>query len=332
LILAYLNGPSNMNEIRSASPLRLQNELGKSGLTSPNPIRTKILKCGIVFVITTALMLLSLVCLNDHFFKLQVFSFYLLFLFFCVAYLYANPSKNLLVYIVPFAIVYLELTTPILRSFLYVFRTLLPGALPEADATLLTAFIRRFFGTGLMEELIKAIPVLIGLLLTASYAKVHGPARRYIDLLRCSTPIEGMLMGISAGAGFVFVETLHQFIPDRMAYVADGDSFATGLAGLTQLFQEILRHCIGISWAGIFGYFIGLSAQYPRSAIKLVTIGWLLATVLHSLWNVSFYFGDLGFPVFLMKNGPPLLALAVCFIKAKRFDGRENNYQRMYQR
>jgi len=84
--------------------------------------------------------------------------------------------------------------------------------------------------------------------------------------------------------------------------------------------------------AGIFGYFIGLSAQYPRSTIKLVTIGWLFAAVLHSLWNVSFYFGDLGFPVFLMKNGPPLLALAACFIKAKRFDGRENNDQRMSQR
>ena len=40
-----------------------------------------------------------------------------------------------------------------------------------------------------------------------------------------------------------------------------------------------------MAFSGIFGYFIGLSVRYPRRALTLIPIGYLLAAVLHGFWD-----------------------------------------------
>jgi len=54
------------------------------------------------------------------------------------------------------------LLSPLLIGFIVVFREILPDRLPVEGEKIsfLTFLIRMFFGAGLMEELLKALPVL----------------------------------------------------------------------------------------------------------------------------------------------------------------------------
>lgn len=277
-----------------------------------------ILKSRILFPLCiTAAVFVLLALPKDNAGKIQVLTAYVLFLLFYTAYIFSGVQKNLAIYIFPCVIVYAEMTTSIATPFFYVFRTLLPGS-ASPDPTFLDATATAFFGSGLMEELMKALPALIGLYLARRSAASDVPAS-HLDLFRCSTPIEGLLIGLAAGAGFVYVETLYQMVPHTGLYVANPDDY---YGSLVPLFDRIRQGVVGnMARAGISGFFIGLSARHPRSMVVLLAIAWLLPAVLHTLWNLSVY-PDLAAAGPWIRSGLSLLVFVACFIGAKRLDAR----------
>ena len=200
------------------------------------------------------------------------------------------------------------------------FAPFFPAASP-AHPAFLNTFVSMFFGAGLMEELMKAVPALIGLSIALRMPSnaANAPTSRYLDWLRVSTPLEGIMLGLAAGAGFIFVETLFQYVPNTVAAVTKTSGAGSGFAnGFALLFPRVLQGVIGhMAWAGISGYFIGLVARYPGSMIKLLAIGWLVPATLHALWNSSSYLGGIGQWI---SGAITLFVFVGCFLKAKQLE------------
>jgi RsiW-degrading membrane proteinase PrsW (M82 family) len=288
------------------------------------PLRStkiNILKSGILIPLgVTAAVCITLFSLSNFYQMMYVFSGYLLFCIFYAAYVYSGIRKSIFVYLIPFVIVYVELTTSLLSTFIFVFRTILPGGEPKSPG-FVSAFISMFFGAGLMEELMKAIPALIGLSIALRVPNdtPNTQTTRYLDWLRVSTPLEGLMLGLAAGAGFIFVETLYQYVPNMVEQVTAKSGAGAGFAnGFALLLPRVLHGVIGhMAWAGISGYFIGLVARYPRSIIKLLAIGWLLPATLHALWNSSSHLGGMGIWI---AGAITLFVFVGCFLKAKQLE------------
>ncbi|VXD24249.1 PrsW family intramembrane metalloprotease [Planktothrix paucivesiculata] len=179
------------------------------------------------------------------------------------------------------------LTTPILSLFIFVFRGILPGQIPESESIgFINLFIKMFFGAGLMEELLKALPVFGCLWL--GY-KLRSPKRQQVGVWE---PLDGILLGTASGVGFTLFETLAQYVPGTVENVTEllGEGLlglGVGyLAGLQLLIPRILGSIAGhIAYSGYFGYFIGLSVIYPRSRWQILGVGYLTSATLHALWN-----------------------------------------------
>ncbi|MEB3178511.1 MAG: PrsW family glutamic-type intramembrane protease [Nostocaceae cyanobacterium] len=179
----------------------------------------------------------------------------------------------------------LLLRSPILDGFLLVFRTWLPGAVPlQADSVSFPELLlRMFFGAGLMEELLKAVPLagafLIGRLLPS-------PWRERIGIWE---PLDGILLGTAAAVGFTLVETLSQYVPDFVRTISnETGAGASQFVGLQLLIPRILGSVSGhMAYSGYLGYFIGLSVLKPREGWQILTVGILTASGLHALWNAT---------------------------------------------
>jgi RsiW-degrading membrane proteinase PrsW (M82 family) len=267
--------------------------------------------------IATACVLVLTFSFKNYRWGTNALSAYIHFCLFYSIYAYAGIRRCILIYVVPFAFLYLELTTPLLSLFIYIFRIILPGSLPAAP-TFLNTFSSMFFGAGLMEELMKAVPALFGLAIAMRPLPLtETPTKPYLGLFRCSTPLEGILLGVAAGAGFSYVESVYLFVPDNAQYVANTALWEGNFVNeIRMLLPRILHGAIGhMCWAGTAGYFIGLSARYPKSMIKLLAIGWLLPAILHAFWNASPYLGEIGR---WARAGFSLLAFFTCFVMATR--------------
>jgi RsiW-degrading membrane proteinase PrsW (M82 family) len=267
----------------------------------------------------TALVLVLLVVLKNDADKSGVLTAYLLFWFLFAAYICSGIKTNLIAYIFPGLFVYAEFTTPLATPFFYLFRTVLPGS-PPPNPGLFDTVSSTFIGSGLMEELMKALPVLIGLYLAKRPTTFGKSADGYLNSLRCSTPMEGMMVGFAAGAGFVFVDTLYHVVPDSGLYVENPDNFGNGLDGFVLLCQRVLQGLIShVFWTSISGFFIGLCARHPRYLPILLATAWVLPAGLHTLWNLSPYLGG---GTRWIKVGLPLLLFVACFIRARQLDAR----------
>lgn len=206
---------------------------------------------------------------------------------------------------------------PTLDAFFYVFRTL--PAIPEPTTNaFLPNFIKMFVEAGLMEELLKAIPTLLALVLALVLLRgePNGAKGWLASRIGVSRPMEGLMMGLAAGGAFTLVETLEQYVPNMrlatardvamtverlMSNVPDDPVLQQSLTEVIQLASEqsgiasgvfllmprVLGALIGhMSYAGIFGYFIGLAGQHRGLAtLPLVLIGWVLASAIHGTWN-----------------------------------------------
>ncbi|MGH7999035.1 MAG: PrsW family intramembrane metalloprotease, partial [Brasilonema sp.] len=174
-------------------------------------------------------------------------------------------------------------SSPVLSLFLLVFRNILPGNVPDntSGIAFLELFIRYFFGSGLLEELLKALPVIGLYLLGRAFA---SPMRERIGV---GEPLDGILIGSASAAGFTLFETLGQYVPGTIAQVAQRMGSDAGLrAGLELLIPRILGDVAGhMAWSGWFGYCIGLSVLKPRQAWQILALGYLSAAGLHGLWN-----------------------------------------------
>jgi RsiW-degrading membrane proteinase PrsW (M82 family) len=175
------------------------------------------------------------------------------------------------------------LSSPVLPAFLWFFREVLPGQLPEPGdrLPLISVFGRMFVGAGLMEELLKALPVLgcglIGLALRSPLG----------DKIGIQEPLDGILLGAASAVGFTLLETLGQYVPDMTQSLAGRGTDMAELAGLQLLIPRVLGSVAGhMAYSGYFGYFMGLSVLQPRQRLSILTTGYLTASMLHALWNV----------------------------------------------
>ncbi|MGI0487355.1 PrsW family glutamic-type intramembrane protease [Pantanalinema rosaneae CENA516] len=178
----------------------------------------------------------------------------------------------------------LLLTSPLLNLFLYIFRQVLPGNLPTDITGLdpLTLLIRMFFGAGLMEELLKALPVLLACFLGKC---LRSPKREEIGVWE---PLDGILLGAASAVGFTLAETLGQYIPGIYQSTLAAGEGAAQLASLQLLIPRVLGSVAGhIAYSGYLGYFVGLSVLRSRRSYLIQGIGYLSASGLHALWNAA---------------------------------------------
>lgn len=179
---------------------------------------------------------------------------------------------------------YFLLRSPILSLFIFVFRELLPGQVPPTGEpiNLILLLVRMFFGAGLMEELLKALPLAI-LFVIGRF--LPAPWNRRVGIWE---PLDGILLGAACAVGFTIVETLGQYVPEMIQSTSlnlnDG---WRQLHGLQVLIPRFLGSISGhMAYSGYFGYFIGLSVLKPRQGWLILLIGYLTAAGLHALWNV----------------------------------------------
>lgn len=176
------------------------------------------------------------------------------------------------------------LRSPILPLSMVVFREWLPGQVPRPGEVVnpVVLLIRMFFGAGLMEELLKAIPLAI---LFAIGRLVPAPWSQRVGIWE---PLDGILLGAASAIGFTLLETLGQYVPDMVqATSSSGGDGWNQLRGLQVLIPRLLGLISGhMAYSGYFGYFIGLSVLKPRQGWVILIIGYLTAASLHALWNV----------------------------------------------
>jgi len=185
--------------------------------------------------------------------------------------------------------------SPLFDLFFLVFYSLI--GTPQGEAFNQLSFgrqvIGRFFSTGMMEELVKIIPVLLVWKWTA---RRKSPLREKAGV---TEPLDGILIAAASALGFVFVETLTQYAPNAVVSVAGGlakqlPTLPAGLAvlagdvfGLQSVIMRILPALSGhLAYSGYFGYFVGLAAMKPKHMWKLLIVGYATASGLHAIWDL----------------------------------------------
>ena len=150
------------------------------------------------------------------------------------------------------------LRSPIFLLFVKVFREVLPGAMPKANEPI--NVMNMFFGAGLMEELIKALPLFFICLLGV------GRSNRWRDRYGIREPLDGILFGAASAMGFTLLETMGQYVPEiqNMALQAGIGVPDAQTQGLQLLIPRLLGSIAGhMAYSGYFGYAIGLCVLKP---------------------------------------------------------------------
>jgi RsiW-degrading membrane proteinase PrsW (M82 family) len=216
----------------------------------------------------------------------------------------------------------LLLVSPVLDLFIFIFRGILPGAIPDGEPSgnFLTILVQMFFGAGLMEELLKALPVLLFCYLGT---RLRSPRREQIGVWE---PLDGILLGTASAVGFTLLETLGQYVPNIINDVTLQAGAGSGeLVGLQLLIPRILGSIAGhMAYSGYLGYFIGLSVLKPSHRWRILGIGYLTAAALHALWNAS---GSISFLILAIVGVLSYAFLTAAILKARALSPtRENNF------
>ena len=208
---------------------------------------------------------------------------------------------------------YFLLRSPVLSLFAIVFREILPGAVPMPGEMIhpVVLFVRMFFGAGLMEELLKVIPLAI-LFVIGRF--LPAPWNGRVGIWE---PLDGILLGAASAVGFTILETLGQYVPEMIQTTSlQLESGWDQLHGLQILIPRLLGLISGhMAYSGYFGYFIGLSVLKPRQGWLILIIGCLTASGLHALWNVM---GSISEILLALVGMISYAFLAAAILKARR--------------
>jgi RsiW-degrading membrane proteinase PrsW (M82 family) len=212
----------------------------------------------------------------------------------------------------------LVLSSPILDGFVFVFREVLPGSVAKTDSNnFLLVLVRMFFGAGLMEELLKAIPILLAYVIGT---RLRSPWREKIGVWE---PLDGILIGTASAIGFTLLETLGQYVPSVASdFTLQGQG---DVVGLQLLIARILGSISGhMAYSGYLGYFIGLSILKPAKRWQILGVGYLTASGLHALWNAT---GALNLLVLALVGVVSYAFLAAAILKARALSpNRSQNF------
>ncbi len=254
-----------------------------------------------------------------------IICFFVVMLFQLMIFFYSRTSRPIWTYMYPFAAVCVIMMTPLIMPYFFVFRTILPGNIGMgANSNFIMTFIGMFFGAGLMEELLKATPILFGAWWTLkAESKPDLKENFFWKIIHVRGPLDGALMGIFAGGAFTFIETGTQYVPNMVQDITkETGDLSLGMAGgLLLLMPRVLGSLVGhMAYAGIAGYFIGLAVIRPKQMWKLLGIGWLAASIIHALWNsVSVISPMLNYVI----AGISAVGLVAAILKARHIDAKE---------
>ena len=159
------------------------------------------------------------------------------------------------------------------------------------------------FSAPLVEEACKGLLVLL----------IWWFRRREFDGI-----IDGMVYAGIVAAGFAFTENI-QYL--GMAYADGGDQALTGTfiarCIFTPFAHPMFTVCTGIG--------IGIAATTRSRALKVLApvAGYLLAALLHAIWNLAAVTGGAGLvTVYLLVEVPIFLAFVALVVWARRREGR----------
>ncbi len=250
-----------------------------------NLARKAYLVPGIITVVFVVLMFATLGKPETVAFNLYLIGIYMAAMAYYFIYSLCGKEKPWWVIISTAIVMMLILRTPLSHPFFVLFRQILPGniSLENSNTSFPTLLVHLFFGAGLLEELLKALPVF------AAYffgRLLKSPWRERIGVWE---PLDGILLGAASALGFTLLETLGQYVPQAINSVGQQAGNGAGLlVGLQLLIPRILGSVSGhMAYSGYFGYFIGLSVLRPRQWWQILAIGYLTAAILHTLWDAS---------------------------------------------
>jgi RsiW-degrading membrane proteinase PrsW (M82 family) len=233
---------------------------------------------------------------------------------------YTQSDKPQAFIIPPFVFIYLFMNSFLWHYTYLAFEALTITLAHENDSTWPVRMYNAFVGPGLREEFVKSLPILFGAWLATHperLPKFPAMLRRWMEV---RSPLDGILVGCAVGGAFTWSETSGQYV--TMAF-KEGLQMSNGvwLAGVGNALMLMIPRTLGdlaghSAYSGIFGYFIGLAALYPKSARRMILIGWGVSAALHGFWDSDF-FTPLG-----MIIGAPLSAtlFAFCLVKARQIE------------
>lgn len=258
--------------------------------------KSKVLVPALATVATTMLLFTSGSSSLDDFWNYAfILGLFIVFMIFYALYIYGGSRKPLWVFAFPFLLTVVFFLPPlgfiVFNGIATLFRDILPGGEVQPGSPFSDHFVSHFFGAGMCEELFKALPVFIMIWMGyLAKSRMDRPVGRFLEKVSVSTPLDGLLAGAAAGAGFIAFETFGQYYMNTFASTAAAlnNEYAGVAAALQLAIPRALQGLVGhMAWAGIFGYFIGLALRRPSLSVPLILFGWIVPSAMHGFWNAG---------------------------------------------